>query len=277
MRERPAKSSSGHGVDRLSALPDALLHCVMSYLTARQAVQTCTLSRRWRNLWRSAPSLDVDSHMDDKPKSGAVTAAPPALSEMQWEKFTDFAIRLLQHHSAPILDRFRLRISTYRHGVKEQVVRWILRGASYRPATLEISLHFAASYARMPPLGTTTTSSRLTRLCLSGVLLDGGGDGFAGCLRTGGCPVLQDLELKDCAFDDFEEIVSGTLRSLTLYGCTAKRRLDAEKWRVRVTAPCLVSIAIGWGWWNVITLSTPPQVKAERIVSTTNEIMLIIL
>ncbi|GJM88596.1 hypothetical protein PR202_ga04674 [Eleusine coracana subsp. coracana] len=46
--------------DRLSLLPDDLLHNIMSFLTARQAVQTCLVSRRWRNLWRSMPCLNVD-------------------------------------------------------------------------------------------------------------------------------------------------------------------------------------------------------------------------
>jgi hypothetical protein len=84
------------------------------------------------------------------------------------------------------------------------------------------------------------------------MLLDGS---FAGYLQTG-CPILQDLEIKDCSFDDFKEIVSSTLKSLTFYGCIVKRRPYAEKWRVRVTAPCLMSIANGYGWRNVITLST---------------------
>ena len=267
-------------MDRLSALPDALIHCVMSYLTARQAVQTCALSRRWRNLWRSAASLDVDSHMDDATRDHAAPPPVVVFVETPWEKLRDFATKLLQHHSAPFLDRFRLRVSTYRHDgdVKAEVAGWILRGASYRPAALEISLEHAARYVTMPPLGTGTgtTSSRLARLRLSGVLLDGG---FASYLRTG-CPVLRDLELKGCALDDFEEIVSGTLKSLTFYGCTAKRRRNADKWRVRVTAPCLLSIANGCGWGNVITLSTlllSPQVNAERVVSTTREIILIIM
>uniref|UniRef100_A0A0E0KN56 F-box domain-containing protein n=1 Tax=Oryza punctata TaxID=4537 RepID=A0A0E0KN56_ORYPU len=46
--------------DRLSALPDCLLHTVMSFLSARQAVQTCVLSRRWRKLSLSMPCLDID-------------------------------------------------------------------------------------------------------------------------------------------------------------------------------------------------------------------------
>ncbi|XP_066335900.1 MEIOTIC F-BOX protein MOF-like isoform X2 [Miscanthus floridulus] len=51
---------SAAGPDRLSSLPDCLLHTIMSFMKARQAVQTCVLSTRWRNLWRSVPRLDID-------------------------------------------------------------------------------------------------------------------------------------------------------------------------------------------------------------------------
>lgn len=67
-------------------------------------------------------------------------------------------------------------------GAREQVVRWIVRGASYQPATLELSLCFVPAHVKLPPLG--PTSRRLRSLRLAGVLLDGG---FAGHLRTG-CP-----------------------------------------------------------------------------------------
>ncbi|CAN6372811.1 unnamed protein product [Urochloa humidicola] len=50
----------GGGADHLSALPDCLLHTNMSFLKARQVVQTCVLSSRWRHLWRSVPCLDID-------------------------------------------------------------------------------------------------------------------------------------------------------------------------------------------------------------------------
>ena len=46
--------------DRLSSLQDCILHSIMSFLTARQAVRTCVLSRRWVGLWRSAPCLNID-------------------------------------------------------------------------------------------------------------------------------------------------------------------------------------------------------------------------
>ncbi|CAL4991861.1 unnamed protein product [Urochloa decumbens] len=60
-RARPRRRRGrGDGPDLLSALPDCLLHVIMSSLKARQAVQTCVLSTRWRDLWRSVPCLDID-------------------------------------------------------------------------------------------------------------------------------------------------------------------------------------------------------------------------
>jgi len=47
-----ARSSSGGGGggltggDRLSSLPDCLIHHIMSFMKARQVVQTCVLSTR---------------------------------------------------------------------------------------------------------------------------------------------------------------------------------------------------------------------------------------
>ena len=51
------------GTDRLSCLPDHMLHHVLSFLPAQAAVQTCVLARRWRHVWRSTTGLRiVDLH-----------------------------------------------------------------------------------------------------------------------------------------------------------------------------------------------------------------------
>jgi hypothetical protein len=47
------------GSDRLCALPDDMLHHVLSFLPAQAAVRTCVLARRWRNLWRSTTGLRI--------------------------------------------------------------------------------------------------------------------------------------------------------------------------------------------------------------------------
>ncbi|XP_025822245.1 F-box protein At5g03100-like [Panicum hallii] len=59
----PPEGAAAHGApgggDRLSGLPDRVLLRVLSHLKAWEAVRTCVLSRRWRNLWASASGLDI--------------------------------------------------------------------------------------------------------------------------------------------------------------------------------------------------------------------------
>ncbi|XP_078153658.1 F-box/FBD/LRR-repeat protein At1g16930-like [Carex rostrata] len=48
------------GIDRISSLPDDILTYILSFLSTRQAVQTCILSKRWTNTWASVPVLEFD-------------------------------------------------------------------------------------------------------------------------------------------------------------------------------------------------------------------------
>ncbi|CAH1415018.1 unnamed protein product [Lactuca virosa] len=47
--------------DRLSSLPDELVHKILSYFDMKYAVQTCSLSSRWELLWTSMPCLNLSS------------------------------------------------------------------------------------------------------------------------------------------------------------------------------------------------------------------------
>ncbi|CAI9090353.1 OLC1v1025110C1 [Oldenlandia corymbosa var. corymbosa] len=47
-----------HHEDRISDLPDAVLHLVLCPLPIKSIAQTSILSKRWRNLWYSFPDLD---------------------------------------------------------------------------------------------------------------------------------------------------------------------------------------------------------------------------
>ncbi|KAK1288611.1 F-box/LRR-repeat protein [Acorus calamus] len=45
-------------VDRLSELPDDVIHQILSSLKIKERVQTRSLSKRWRDLFSSIPTLD---------------------------------------------------------------------------------------------------------------------------------------------------------------------------------------------------------------------------
>ncbi|CAD6341489.1 unnamed protein product [Miscanthus lutarioriparius] len=118
--------SSAGGPDRLSSLPDCLLHTIMSSLKARQAVQTCVLSTRWRHLWRSVPCLDIDfdefsntapaSDVFDSNESDDDTSDSDSdnwhnhkdwehfTKYKDWEDFEDFAVTLIRRLCRSLVD-----------------------------------------------------------------------------------------------------------------------------------------------------------------------------
>lgn len=58
--ENEAPDQENDGIDRLGALPDDILHHIMSFLYTKDAAATCVLSTRWRNLFSSIPVLHLN-------------------------------------------------------------------------------------------------------------------------------------------------------------------------------------------------------------------------
>ncbi|GKV09932.1 hypothetical protein SLEP1_g21365 [Rubroshorea leprosula] len=46
-------------VDRISDLPDGILHQILSYLPTEVVARTCVLSKRWQYLWDTYPIFDI--------------------------------------------------------------------------------------------------------------------------------------------------------------------------------------------------------------------------
>ncbi|KAF8689281.1 hypothetical protein HU200_042075 [Digitaria exilis] len=84
---------------RINALGNDVLLRAISFLEARQLVQTCVLSRRWRNLWRSVPRINATHHEFD------VMVDSEEERSVRIKKFTN-ALLMLRNPVA--LDAFRL-------------------------------------------------------------------------------------------------------------------------------------------------------------------------
>ena len=70
-------------VDRLSSLPDTIIHHILSLMETKYAIRTCVLSKQWRNHWTNIHSLSFDR---------------PSFS--RWFAFKDLVINVLQHRKS---------------------------------------------------------------------------------------------------------------------------------------------------------------------------------
>ncbi|CAL5007742.1 unnamed protein product [Urochloa decumbens] len=200
--------------DRLSALPDALLHHVMSFMKAWDVVRTCVLSRRWRNLWASAPCVDI--------RVGSYSNAP--------EDVAKFVYRLLltREDLAPV-ETLRLRspgeddhdfdfddVSMWiRHAIRRNVRVIQLNGHVHQYMELD-GADFVSYHLRVLKLSYAEIEDKDLKLI---------------CSR---CTSLEELELKHCQVGG-REIVSASLKCLAMVKCKFTMNLSVD-------APKLVSL-----------------------------------
>ncbi|CAD6253218.1 unnamed protein product [Miscanthus lutarioriparius] len=220
--------SSAGSLDRLSDLPDCLLHIILSSLKARQMarqmVQTCVLSTRWRHLWRSVPCLDVDIvefrtkaavhasssggrnssyYSDDDDESTDPGSGNNEDKGKGWDEFEDFAVNLMLRCNIALLDSFRLDIDRGRKPQSYGCSSSATQGWEYSGRQAAAWLRRAMKYctpgsghaiSQRQGLNLSPSSWRLRRLYLCHVPLD---DRFAEHLSSV-CRSLEDLELDHC-------------------------------------------------------------------------------
>ncbi|XP_026420716.1 putative F-box/LRR-repeat protein At4g13960 [Papaver somniferum] len=101
----------GEADDRISELPDPILHHILSFLDIKPVARTCILSKRWNDIWTSIPTLSFGSRLE-----------PPSLSETN--KFMEFLDRtLLLHDTSSNIQKFHLK--TNGHMSASRVHSWI--------------------------------------------------------------------------------------------------------------------------------------------------------
>ncbi|KAM3371896.1 hypothetical protein ACQJBY_019004 [Aegilops geniculata] len=278
---RKAKRAGGGFDDRLSDLPDCLLHDILSRLKARQVVQTCVLSRRWQHLWPASPCLDVDIR-EFRPDATLGPRrwplSPAQLADYgkepdEFADFEDFADSLLVHRirsaGAAPLQTLRLRIPPWWLAFRvlpiyggevyaAKYTRWVRRGLQCSPAALDV-----CGSVTLPPLA----SHRLKSLRLDQVTLH---RDFAEHLASG-LPVLEDLQITGTMLSAaLPRIASGTLKNLVVESSTH----ISESLTFTIAAPRLASLHLAVNFqclmaFAVVLEEAPCLVQASvRLVGT---------
>ncbi|KAF8714793.1 hypothetical protein HU200_027321 [Digitaria exilis] len=198
------------GDDRLSHLPDSLLHCSLLRLGSRQVVQTCVLSRRWRHLWRSAWTIDLDD-------SEFLSTAAPADD-------TGDVVALYHHHMEKKGNKYTNQ------------ARWVQRGLLFSPAALDVRYRNGGSLA-IDLAAAAPGCPRLTRMRLDNVILE---KSFMEQLDAL-FPALEELHLNGCSFSAVVQIASATVKHLTVDRC--RKRFDVQR-AVPIVAPRLATLRL---------------------------------
>ncbi|XP_047083615.1 MEIOTIC F-BOX protein MOF-like [Lolium rigidum] len=210
------------GVDRISALPEDVLHHVLHSLPAQEVVRTCVLARRWRSVWRSVPALRF-------------TGTKGWDSADRFVQFVDHLLHLrcAGGGDAPLdscdfdfdADGFMQLPANERHA-SHWMWQVVPRARVLRLGVIEFDQEPS------PLSDLHLVSQHLTRLELVGVRVNDSVVDFSGC------PALVELRMDVC--DVFvNQLVSPSLKHLHMARC-----YTFDHARILISLPSLVSLEL---------------------------------
>uniref|UniRef100_A0A453HKG5 F-box domain-containing protein n=2 Tax=Aegilops tauschii subsp. strangulata TaxID=200361 RepID=A0A453HKG5_AEGTS len=203
------------GIDCIGALPEGILHHILSFLPAQEAVRTCVLAQRWRHLWKCTTGLRIVGN------KGPV-------SVQLLRKFMDHLLILRERTD---LDTVGIEFRKFREDDVPFVNLWIRFALQSKVRALTVC-HYDDCNQPFNLDGLPFVSPCLRTLVLSGVGLQGA------LLDFSSCPALEDLTIGFSVIN-VGKISSLSLKCLSIFRC--RSYLDD---RVRVSAPCLVSLKL---------------------------------
>ena len=113
-------------IDFISCLPDDVCSLIVSFLPAKEAVATSTLSKRWRYVYASSPSLDFDFSLFPRTRG-------------RKQAFVCFVDCTLELFSGLELRSFRLSMEDY-GGHEPRIEDWVGFAVAHEVQELEFGL-----------------------------------------------------------------------------------------------------------------------------------------
>ncbi|CAN1795677.1 F-box/FBD/LRR-repeat protein At2g26030 [Linum perenne] len=240
-------SASVTTTDRLTNLPESIIHHILSFLDTKSSIQTSLLSRPWRSLWKQVPVLDLNR-----------SSSPDSSS---FYKFVDNVLSLRNRD-------LNLRKVTYMNKGYDidtiSLSELVFKYAAAHADEFSFELRYQHDYSRFLGLITTTSSCNLKTMTLRNGMINNP-------IEFGSSPGFQSLTslvLDDCSLwlqhhpDPFAKFPC--LKYLVLYGScifdspdhnytlkvsglqllTLKLNANGCKHKVEINAPKLESLAL---------------------------------
>ncbi|XP_078181508.1 F-box protein At4g09920-like [Carex rostrata] len=237
-------------IDRISSLPDDVLTHILSFLSTRNAVQTCILSKRWINTWAFVPDMEFDIKEFGLPKFIDDNIAVESVT-----KFELLVKNALDKREISHVKRFRLWLDYKVFWPRTQAIfdcigdvmklrprECLVEMGSSENLNLNNDLIFTRAsliYLQLwiftklinPLVALELNSVNLP--CLKSLVLFGvtiNDNSFKTLLL--GCPLLEELTLKHCDIGIIE-ICSNTLKKLEIMLLNMSSLIDASIYNLR--------------------------------------------
>ncbi|CAL4895824.1 unnamed protein product [Urochloa decumbens] len=213
----------------IDALPDGILEHILGFVPAPEAVRTCVLASRWRNLWKRATGLRITCIGDDV-------------------KATEFVGHILRLRGHTPLETCDLRFCNFDEDDDTLLMNgWLRHVVASRVRMFRLENFFQDGFQLedMP-----FVSQHLTRLDLIGVNLKSRLCDFSSC------PSLEHLEIRTCYWWSDIRISSESLKHLAITDCDFTTELHAL-----IHVPSLVSLTLDGHFSSAPVLGCMPSLQ----------------
>ncbi|CAN1266869.1 Putative F-box/LRR-repeat protein At5g02930 [Linum perenne] len=222
MVRRTKKIQEMKGIDRLSNLPDCILHQILSFMDTKSSIQTCILSRRWRSLWKYVPVLTFNQSS--------------FRSNRGFEQYVDKVLSLRSDCSSIS------KVTIDYHNKEKHLFARVMKYAAFH-GVQDLFVHSSSMRSLDVVVSVCYSYQSLKVLELNYIYFDKNAVGLWSCLQ-----LLESLTLigcrfvfRDAAYDAFNSFPR--LETLKLDRCSAiANEIDASV--LKVTAPKLLNLEI---------------------------------
>ncbi|PIN20865.1 hypothetical protein CDL12_06421 [Handroanthus impetiginosus] len=246
-KERPRNEKK----DRISDLPDDILHHIFFFLPIKSIAQTSVLSKRWKNLWYSFPDLDFTTFSAPaNPASNIVISSSikgrkgsRSYASKGTDEYIDQILSLIEKHSDIRVLRFRAFLSFSRlaglirnavkHNVQELDVEVSTcdyfnfpRSIMYSGTLRALRLKSWNPGFRLPPVQIMKDGFRsLSMLSLSRPILHDQ-PSLVNLFTHSSFPLLKNLHLESCSGLKHLRVECPALQDLCLESCLQLQDLE---------------------------------------------------
>ncbi|KAI3849674.1 hypothetical protein MKW98_026588 [Papaver atlanticum] len=206
------KSPSSDSKDKISGLPDSLIHSILSFTDMRYAVQTCVFSKRWRYIWTSLPTLNFGVE-----EEYSVADFVDKVLRFRDDSCCIRSFRLDTHDEVIDSTRICSWIAVAgKHNVEELDISCLSNGDFVIPpclctckslTKLDLHVYDSEDYRSKIILPTSVSLPGLKSMSLNleNLLFD---DEYSTNKFFSSCPALESLDLGNCEFSDMSLNIS---------------------------------------------------------------------